>query len=148
MTVGGWEDAATWPSMKQGASRESARDGFWTDSHLPGVCGREERGLVPTASRDGPPQPRHFGIPRPVSAERDVSRTDRTNKFYEGPENPGLGLLNDILLTYCMYHFDLGATPARGGVGGPAFPWGGGRGAEGLGRALTSCSPRLRPGHE
>ncbi|XP_066230138.1 TBC1 domain family member 17 [Saccopteryx leptura] len=40
--------------------------------------------------------------------ERDVSRTDRTNKFYEGPENPGLGLLNDILLTYCMYHFDLG----------------------------------------
>ncbi|XP_059987467.1 TBC1 domain family member 17 isoform X3 [Lagenorhynchus albirostris] len=40
--------------------------------------------------------------------ERDVSRTDRNNKFYEGPENPGLGLLNDILLTYCMYHFDLG----------------------------------------
>nr|XP_051697625.1 TBC1 domain family member 17 isoform X2 [Oryctolagus cuniculus] len=40
--------------------------------------------------------------------ERDVSRTDRTNKFYEGPENPGLGLLSDILLTYCMYHFDLG----------------------------------------
>lgn len=46
----------------------------------------------------------------PVPAERDVSRTDRTNKFYEGPENPGLGLLNDILLTYCMYHFDLGAA--------------------------------------
>uniref|UniRef100_A0A8D0PSK0 Rab-GAP TBC domain-containing protein n=1 Tax=Sus scrofa TaxID=9823 RepID=A0A8D0PSK0_PIG len=43
--------------------------------------------------------------------ERDVSRTDRTNKFYEGPENPGLGLLNDILLTYCMYHFDLGLIP-------------------------------------
>uniref|UniRef100_A0A5F8GXB2 TBC1 domain family member 17 n=1 Tax=Monodelphis domestica TaxID=13616 RepID=A0A5F8GXB2_MONDO len=40
--------------------------------------------------------------------ERDVSRTDRSNKFYEGPGNPGLGLLNDILLTYCMYHFDLG----------------------------------------
>ncbi|XP_020859127.1 TBC1 domain family member 17 isoform X2 [Phascolarctos cinereus] len=40
--------------------------------------------------------------------ERDVSRTDRNNKFYEGPGNPGLGLLNDILLTYCMYHFDLG----------------------------------------
>ncbi|KAF6289178.1 TBC1 domain family member 17 [Rhinolophus ferrumequinum] len=40
--------------------------------------------------------------------ERDVSRTDRSNKFYEGPDNPGLGLLNDILLTYCMYHFDLG----------------------------------------
>ncbi|XP_072463357.1 TBC1 domain family member 17 isoform X2 [Notamacropus eugenii] len=40
--------------------------------------------------------------------ERDVSRTDRSNKFYEGPGSPGLGLLNDILLTYCMYHFDLG----------------------------------------
>ncbi|XP_049642790.1 TBC1 domain family member 17 isoform X2 [Suncus etruscus] len=40
--------------------------------------------------------------------ERDVSRTDRNNKFYEGPDNPGLGLLHDILLTYCMYHFDLG----------------------------------------
>lgn len=42
-----------------------------------------------------------------------MSRTDRTNKFYEGPENPGLGLLNDILLTYCMYHFDLGGRPRR-----------------------------------
>ncbi|XP_003406828.1 TBC1 domain family member 17 isoform X1 [Loxodonta africana] len=40
--------------------------------------------------------------------ERDVSRTDRTNRFYQGPENPGLHLLNDILLTYCMYNFDLG----------------------------------------
>lgn len=50
----------------------------------------------------------------PDSTERDVSRTDRTNKFYEGPENPGLGLLNDILLTYCMYHFDLGERRAEG----------------------------------
>lgn len=50
--------------------------------------------------------------------ERDVSRTDRTNKFYEGPENPGLGLLNDILLTYCMYHFDLGERRPDGGGGG------------------------------
>lgn len=41
-----------------------------------------------------------------------MSRTDRNNKFYEGPSNPGLSLLNDILLTYCMYHFDLGAAPA------------------------------------
>ena len=62
----------------------------------------------------------------PVPAERDVSRTDRTNKFYEGPENPGLGLLNDILLTYCMYHFDLGGWQSREGLGaGPP----GGRGA-------------------
>ncbi|XP_018081842.1 TBC1 domain family member 17-like isoform X1 [Xenopus laevis] len=40
--------------------------------------------------------------------ERDVSRTDRNNKFYEGNDNPGLGLLNDVLMTYCMYNFDLG----------------------------------------
>ena len=52
-----------------------------------------------------------------------MSRTDRTNKFYEGPENPGLGLLNDILLTYCMYHFDLGAAQPGGVAGG--WPCGG-----------------------
>ncbi|KAJ8249668.1 hypothetical protein COCON_G00228840 [Conger conger] len=40
--------------------------------------------------------------------EKDVNRTDRTNKFYEGPDNPGLILLHDILMTYCMYDFDLG----------------------------------------
>ncbi|XP_067830479.1 TBC1 domain family member 17 isoform X4 [Heptranchias perlo] len=40
--------------------------------------------------------------------ERDVSRTDRSNKFYEGNDNPGLVLLNDVLMTYCMYNFDLG----------------------------------------
>ncbi|XP_063053742.1 TBC1 domain family member 15 [Engraulis encrasicolus] len=40
--------------------------------------------------------------------EKDVIRTDRTNKFYEGMENPGLILLHDILMTYCMYDFDLG----------------------------------------
>ncbi|XP_005991037.1 TBC1 domain family member 17 [Latimeria chalumnae] len=40
--------------------------------------------------------------------ERDVSRTDRNNKFYEGSDNPGLVLLNDSLMTYCMYNFDLG----------------------------------------
>ncbi|XP_077313281.1 TBC1 domain family member 17 isoform X2 [Lithobates pipiens] len=40
--------------------------------------------------------------------ERDVSRTDRNNKFYEGNDNPGLGLLNDVLMTYCMFNFDLG----------------------------------------
>uniref|UniRef100_A0A8B9L266 TBC1 domain family member 15 n=1 Tax=Astyanax mexicanus TaxID=7994 RepID=A0A8B9L266_ASTMX len=40
--------------------------------------------------------------------EKDVNRTDRTNKFYEGLDNPGLILLHDILMTYCMYDFDLG----------------------------------------
>lgn len=42
------------------------------------------------------------------SAEKDVNRTDRTNRFYEGMDNPGLVLLHDILMTYCMYDFDLG----------------------------------------
>eukprot|EP00061_Rhincodon_typus_P016253 g44364.t1 len=42
--------------------------------------------------------------------ERDVSRTDRSNKFYEGNDNPGLVLLNDVLMTYCMYNFDLDAA--------------------------------------
>ncbi|XP_067110606.1 TBC1 domain family member 15-like isoform X2 [Osmerus mordax] len=41
--------------------------------------------------------------------EKDVNRTDRTHRFYEGDqENPGLILLHDILMTYCMYDFDLG----------------------------------------
>lgn len=40
--------------------------------------------------------------------EKDVNRTDRTNTFYEGTDNPSLILLHDILMTYCMYDFDLG----------------------------------------
>ncbi|XP_071187830.1 TBC1 domain family member 15-like [Salvelinus alpinus] len=40
--------------------------------------------------------------------EKDVNRTDRTITFYEGPDNPGLILLHDVLMTYCMYDFDLG----------------------------------------
>ncbi|KAM6973090.1 TBC1 domain family member 15 [Aplochiton taeniatus] len=40
--------------------------------------------------------------------EKDVNRTDRTNRYYEGIDNPGLVLLHDILMTYCMYDFDLG----------------------------------------
>uniref|UniRef100_A0A8C7L231 TBC1 domain family, member 15 n=1 Tax=Oncorhynchus kisutch TaxID=8019 RepID=A0A8C7L231_ONCKI len=39
--------------------------------------------------------------------EKDVNRTDRTNRFYEGIDNPGLVLLHDVLMTYCMYDFDL-----------------------------------------
>ncbi|XP_069565146.1 TBC1 domain family member 17 [Brachyistius frenatus] len=40
--------------------------------------------------------------------ERDVSRTDRQNTFFSGSDNPGLALLHDVLMTYCMYNFDLG----------------------------------------
>lgn len=41
-------------------------------------------------------------------SEKDVTRTDRTHKFFEGEGNPNLQVLNDILMTYCMYNFDLG----------------------------------------
>lgn len=40
--------------------------------------------------------------------DRDVNRTDRTNTFFSGNDNPGLTLLHDVLMTYCMYNFDLG----------------------------------------
>ncbi|KAL2101358.1 hypothetical protein ACEWY4_003119 [Coilia grayii] len=40
--------------------------------------------------------------------ERDVNRTDRQNTFFSGNDNPGLVLLHDVLMTYCMYNFDLG----------------------------------------
>lgn len=46
-----------------------------------------------------------------IFAEKDVNRTDRTTSFYEGVDNPRLGLLHDVLMTYCMYDFDLGETP-------------------------------------
>ncbi|KAL8599061.1 hypothetical protein ACOMHN_006870 [Nucella lapillus] len=39
---------------------------------------------------------------------KDVARTDRAVKFFAGEENPNVQILHDILLTYCMYHFDLG----------------------------------------
>lgn len=58
-------------------------------------------------------------------AEKDVNRTDRTTCFYEGVDNPHLGLLQDVLMTYCMYDFDLGERPPGGwswdpGPGPPA----------------------------
>lgn len=40
--------------------------------------------------------------------EKDVNRTDRTMDFYAGENNTNLQLLNDILVTYVMYNFDLG----------------------------------------
>lgn len=42
--------------------------------------------------------------------EKDVTRTDRTHKFFEGECNPNLQVLNDCLMTYCMYNFDLGKS--------------------------------------
>ncbi|XP_011309116.1 TBC1 domain family member 15 isoform X2 [Fopius arisanus] len=40
--------------------------------------------------------------------EKDVNRTDRTHPYYSGDNNPHLGQLYDILMTYVMYNFDLG----------------------------------------
>lgn len=40
--------------------------------------------------------------------EKDVNRTDRTLEFYAGDDNFNLQTLNDILMTYVMYNFDLG----------------------------------------
>ena len=41
-----------------------------------------------------------------VCAEKDVTRTDRGEAFFAGTSN--ITLLHDILVTYCMYNFDLG----------------------------------------
>ena len=40
--------------------------------------------------------------------EKDVQRTDRTHKYFEGEENPNLTAMKDILMTYNMFNFDLG----------------------------------------
>ncbi|XP_013187321.2 TBC1 domain family member 15 isoform X2 [Amyelois transitella] len=40
--------------------------------------------------------------------EKDVNRTDRTHPYYAGDNNPNLTVLQDILMTYVMYNFDLG----------------------------------------
>lgn len=54
-------------------------------------------------------QEKRFTLLRDSKAliEKDVSRTDRTHKFFEGDGNHNLQVLNDILRTYCMYNFDL-----------------------------------------
>lgn len=40
--------------------------------------------------------------------EKDVGRTDRNHPFYSGEDNCHLTMLHDVLMTYCMYNFDLG----------------------------------------
>uniref|UniRef100_A0A0K8SQQ5 Rab-GAP TBC domain-containing protein n=1 Tax=Lygus hesperus TaxID=30085 RepID=A0A0K8SQQ5_LYGHE len=45
---------------------------------------------------------------RKTLIEKDVNRTDRTLPFFQGDDNPNLGLLYDVLMTYVMYDFDLG----------------------------------------
>ncbi|PIO76239.1 TBC domain protein [Teladorsagia circumcincta] len=40
--------------------------------------------------------------------EKDVARTDRSMEFFSGDGNPNLTMLQNILMTYVMYNFDLG----------------------------------------
>jgi TBC1 domain family member 15 len=42
---------------------------------------------------------------RKCQIEKDVKRTDRNIDYYNGDDNPNVGRLQDILLTYVMYNF-------------------------------------------
>lgn len=57
-----------------------------------------------------PDQERRFSVLRERKGliEKDVNRTDRTQKFFSGDRNQNLQVLYDILMTYCLYNFDLG----------------------------------------
>jgi TBC1 domain family member 15 len=39
---------------------------------------------------------------------KDVNRTDRNCEYFAGEDNPHLDTLNNILMSYMMYNFDLG----------------------------------------
>jgi len=45
---------------------------------------------------------------RKVQIEKDIYRTDRTHPFFEGDDNENVEMLQEILMTYVMYNFDLG----------------------------------------
>ena len=45
---------------------------------------------------------------RKTQIEKDVSRTDRSHPFFAGDGNKYIDLLQDVLMTYVMYDFDLG----------------------------------------
>lgn len=45
---------------------------------------------------------------RKTQIEKDIGRTDRSHPYYLGDNNPNVALLQDILMTYVMYNFDLG----------------------------------------
>ncbi|XP_031562961.1 TBC1 domain family member 15-like isoform X2 [Actinia tenebrosa] len=56
-------------------------------------------------------QEKHFSEyrERKQLVEKDVMRTDRTHPYYiEEPNNKNITTLNNVLMTYCMYNFDLG----------------------------------------
>uniref|UniRef100_A0A915E2X4 Rab-GAP TBC domain-containing protein n=1 Tax=Ditylenchus dipsaci TaxID=166011 RepID=A0A915E2X4_9BILA len=45
---------------------------------------------------------------RKALIDKDVARTDRSHPFFHRSQPANLQLLKDILMTYCMYDFDLG----------------------------------------
>jgi len=45
---------------------------------------------------------------RKTQIEKDIGRTDRCHPFYMGEDNQQVALLEDILMTYVMFNFDLG----------------------------------------
>lgn len=45
---------------------------------------------------------------RRAIVDKDVARTDRTLPFFSGVKNANVERLRRILMTYCMYNFDLG----------------------------------------
>ncbi|XP_022123891.2 TBC1 domain family member 15 isoform X1 [Pieris rapae] len=51
--------------------------------------------------------------------EKDVNRTDRSHPFFAGDNNPNVLLLQDILMTYVMYNFDLGYVQGMSDVLAP-----------------------------
>ncbi|XP_053612479.1 TBC1 domain family member 15 isoform X2 [Plodia interpunctella] len=51
--------------------------------------------------------------------EKDVNRTDRTHPYFAGDNNPNLAVLQDILMTYVMYNFDLGYVQGMSDVLAP-----------------------------
>lgn len=53
--------------------------------------------------------------------EKDVNRTDRTHPFYAGDNNPNLIVLQDILMTYVMYNFDLGYVQGMSDILAPVL---------------------------
>eukprot|EP00897_Mesotaenium_endlicherianum_P003037 jgi/Mesen1/2761/ME000017S02126 len=57
-----------------------------------------------------PQQERRFAKfrERRSRVDKDVVRTDRAQAFYEGDDNPNVGTLRAILITYSFYNFDLG----------------------------------------
>jgi len=45
---------------------------------------------------------------RKTQIEKDIGRTDRSHPFYSGDDNTNVALLEEVLMTYVMYNFDLG----------------------------------------